>query len=96
MSTLLEEIDHIKAIDIIDHLACFYWGRHKNHYHIDIRLGGCSYAIHKADSAIIKDTMTLPEQGDWVKQYLQSKYAVKNYTVVNTHWHLDHITENYL
>ena len=96
MEASTEEIDYIKVIDINDHLACFYWGRHKDHYHIDMRLGGCAYVIHKGKFAIIVDTMTLPGQGDWVKQYLQSKYAVENYTVVNTHWHLDHITENYL
>ena len=96
MATSIEEIDYIKVIDINDHLACFYWGRHPNHYHLDMRLGGCAFAIHKGESAIVVDTMTLPGQGDWVKQYLRSKYAARNYTVVNTHWHLDHITENYL
>jgi len=96
MAALAGEIKYIEVVDINDHLACFYWGRHKNHYHLDMRLGGSSYVIHKGESAIVVDTMNLPGQGDWVKNYLQSKYSIKNFTVVITHWHLDHIAENYL
>lgn len=63
---------------------------------MDMRLGGGTHPIFRGDSAIIVDTMDLPGQGEWVKNLLQSKYAIKNFTVVNTHWHLDHITENHL
>jgi glyoxylase-like metal-dependent hydrolase (beta-lactamase superfamily II) len=57
-------------------------------------LGGGSFAIYKGSSAIVVDTMTLPGQGLWVKQYLEKTYAIKFFTVVNTHWHLDHIIDN--
>ena len=63
---------------------------------MNMRLGGGTYAIYRADSAILADTMDLPGQGEWVKKYLQDKYAINNFIVVNTHWHLDHITENHL
>jgi cyclase len=47
-------------------------------------------------SAIVVDTMNLPGQGAWVRRHLLDQYAIKYYTVVNTHWHLDHITEKHL
>jgi glyoxylase-like metal-dependent hydrolase (beta-lactamase superfamily II) len=40
--------------------------------------------------------MNLPGQGKWVRRHLQENYGIKYFTVVITHWHLDHITENYL
>ena len=96
MAALDEQFNYIKAIDINDHLIYYYWGRHEDHPEMDMRLGGGTHAIYKGDSAIIVDTMDLPGQGKWVKNHLQINYAINNFTVVNTHWHLDHITENYL
>jgi cyclase len=91
-----EEINYIEAVEINDHLLYFYWGRHKDHFELDMRLGGGAHAIHRGNSAVIVDTMDLPGQGEWVKSHLQTKYAIKNFTAVNTHWHLDHITGNHL
>ena len=87
--------NYIEAVEINDHLLYFYWGRHKDHYELDMRLGGGAFAIHRGNSAVIVDTMDLPGQGEWVKNHLQTKHAIKNFTVVNTHWHLDHITGNH-
>jgi len=91
-----EEINYIEVVDLNDHLLYFYWGRHQDHYEMDMRLGGGTHAIYSGDSAIIVDTMDLPGQCEWVKNHLQTQYAIKNFTVVNTHWHLDHITGNHL
>ncbi len=96
MAELIGEENQIEVVDINDYLAFFYWGRHKDHFNLDTRLGGGSYAIYKGDSAIVVDTMCLPGQAEWVKKYLQRKCFIKNFTVVITHWHLDHIAENYL
>jgi len=91
-----EKINYIEVAEINDHLLYFYWGRHKDHYELDMRLGGGAYAIHRGNSAVLVDTMDLPGQAEWVKNYLQTHFAVKYFTVVNTHWHLDHITGNHL
>ena len=96
MNALDGKINYIKVVDINDHLVYFYWGRHEGHSAMDMRLGGGTYAIYRGDSAIVVDTMNLPGQGGWVRKHLQDKYAIKYFTVVNTHWHLDHITENHL
>jgi cyclase len=87
-------INYIEVVEINDHILYFYWGRHQEHSELDMRLGGGTYAIYKGDSAIIVDTMDLPGQGAWVKNHLQTQYAIKNFMVVNTHWHLDHIAGN--
>ena len=96
MNALDEKINYIEALDINEHLAYFYWGRHPDHAAMDMRLGGGTHAVFRGDCAIVIDTMNLPGQGEWVKRHLQDKYAIKYFTVVNTHWHLDHITENHL
>lgn len=96
MQALDEEVNYIEAVEINDYLVYYYWGRHKDHYELDMRLGGGAHVIHRGNSAVLVDTMDLPGQGEWVKNYLQTKYAIKNFTVVNTHWHLDHITGNHL
>jgi cyclase len=86
----------IEVVEINDHLAFFYWGRHPNHKMMDMQLGGGSFAIYRGNSAIVVDTMTQPGQGKWVKQYLEKTRSIKFFTVVITHWHLDHIIDNYL
>jgi glyoxylase-like metal-dependent hydrolase (beta-lactamase superfamily II) len=96
MTALDEKINYIEVVDINDHLVYFYWGRHKDHFEMNMRLGGGTYAIYRGESAIVVDTMDLPGQGEWVRKQLQDKYAVKYFTLVNTHWHLDHITGNHL
>ncbi len=96
MKALGEEINYIEVVEINDHILYFYWGRHIDHYEMDMRLGGGTHAIYKGDSAIIVDTMDLPGQGEWVKNYLQTNCAITNFAVVNTHWHLDHIAGNHL
>jgi glyoxylase-like metal-dependent hydrolase (beta-lactamase superfamily II) len=85
-----------EVIDINDYLVYFYWGRHSEHEDFDGRLGGGTFAIYKGDRAIVVDTGNLPGQGNWVKKKLQSAYGIKNFTLVITHWHLDHIRDNYI
>lgn len=86
----------IEVVEINEHLAYFYWGRHPNHKMMDMQLGGGAFAIYRGNSAIVVDTMARPGQGKWVKQYLEKTHAIKSFTAVNTHWHVDHIIENSL
>jgi len=86
----------IEVVEINDHLAYFYWGRHQDHKMMDMQFGGGSFAIYRGNSAIVVDTMTQPGQGEWVKQYLEKTHAIKHFTLVSTHWHVDHIIDNCL
>jgi hypothetical protein len=66
LQALNEAINYIEAVEINDYLLYYYGGRHKDHYELDMRLGGAVYAIHRGHSAVIVDTMDLPGQGAWV------------------------------
>ncbi len=88
------ETNPIEVVEIDDKLICFYWGRHPDHDTLDMRLGGGSYAIHKGDSAMVIDTMNFSEHGEWVQNYLRTRHSISNFTVIISHWHLDHIAGN--
>jgi len=97
----LEWVPKIQVITINDHIKCFYDGRYIEDYpdwvkaNDDMHLGLSSYVIHKDYKAIIIDTMLYTEQAQWVKSYLQNM-GIINYTVINSHWHPDHIAGNHL
>jgi len=59
LKALDEKINYIEVVDINDHLIYFYWGRHKDHSEMNMRLGGGTYVIYRGDSAIVVDTMDL-------------------------------------
>ena len=86
--------DGIEPVEINDHLIYFYWGRHLEHEHSDMRLGGGAHAVHRGDSAVMIDTMCLPAQASWVRRFLTEHYGIRHFRAVNTHWHLDHISGN--
>jgi cyclase len=84
-----------------DNIVAFYFGRgltganpYGGWFDMDWALGGVSYAILDGDQALVYDTMMLPEQGAWVKQYLKTKLKINHFTVVLSHWHPDHIAGN--
>ncbi len=62
-----------------------YWGA--------MNLGLCTYVIHQGDTALIYDTMTVPEQAVWIRDYLE-KMGIKKFLVVLSHSHNDHIAGN--
>lgn len=55
-----------------------------------MKLGVGTYAIHSGDQAIVYDTFTSVAQAKFVRDYL-TKMGIKKFTVVHSHWHLDHI-----
>jgi glyoxylase-like metal-dependent hydrolase (beta-lactamase superfamily II) len=55
--------------------------------------GGIPPAIHRGDEALIYDTFTSLEQARWVRRYLEGQ-GIRRFTVVQSHWHLDHIAGN--
>jgi len=56
-------------------------------------LGVGTYAIHRGTEAVVYDTFTTIEQARWVRQYLE-RMGVRRFTVVLSHWHLDHVAGN--
>jgi len=94
-------IDEIKAIEINEHILAFYagrdWTRIRDEYNwIDdgaMKLGIATYVIYKKDKAVIYDTFASISQAMWVRNHLE-KMGIKQFTVVLSHWHLDHIAGN--
>ncbi|MFP6740194.1 MAG: MBL fold metallo-hydrolase, partial [Alphaproteobacteria bacterium] len=84
----------IEVVPLSDRLIHFYWGRHPEHANFNMRVGGGNHVIHHGDSAIVIDTMCIPGQGQWVKDYMTETHGIENFTVVSTHWHSDHIVDN--
>ena len=56
----------------------------------DLVLGIASYAILDGDAAIVYDTHTSPDRGEFVRVELERR-GVSDLKVVLSHWHLDHI-----
>ncbi len=84
----------IEVVEVREFLTYFYWGRHPEDKMMDMRLGGGTYAIHKNGKALVIDSMTRPGQGVWVKDYLARTHQVAQFTLVSSHWHVDHIIDN--
>ena len=56
----------------------------------DLVLGLASYAIVEGNSALVYDTHTSPDRGEFVRGELERR-GVSDFRVVLSHWHLDHI-----
>lgn len=92
-----------RVFKINDHVLAFYDGRDPSgkRYRPEwnwvddgaMKLGVATYAIHKGDRAIVFDTFTSVEQARWVRDYLE-KQGVRRFTVVLSHWHMDHVGGN--
>jgi cyclase len=89
----------IKVQALTDYLIYFFDGRRPaERYAKDwnwfddaaMKLGVGTYAIHSGDQAIVYDTFTSVPQAKFVRDYL-TKMGIKKFTVVHSHWHLDHI-----
>jgi glyoxylase-like metal-dependent hydrolase (beta-lactamase superfamily II) len=97
----IRNIDDIKAIEINDHTLAFYAGRDWTRIRDEpnwlddgaMKLGIATHAIYKNDKAVIYDTFADIRQAKWVRNYLEN-VGIKQFTVVLSHWHLDHIAGN--
>jgi len=91
----------IEVTRLNDHLLFFFDGRDANgpqqpgDWVADtaMKLGVGTYAIHRGDEALVYDTFTSVEQALWVRRHLES-LGIRRFTVVQSHWHLDHIAGN--
>ena len=92
-----------QVFQINDHLTSFYVGRPAQPPHPlvasdwadygAINVGVATYVIHRGDRALIYDTFPSTEAANWVRSYL-TKVGIKHFTLVNSHWHLDHVGGN--
>ena len=57
---------------------------------VDLALGLASYALVVGSSAIVYDTHTSPDRGALLRAELERRGVVE-FTVVLSHWHLDHV-----
>ncbi len=98
-------VPSIDVVKINDHILAFYDGRDiagdppfaENYenwvYWGAMNLGMCSYAIYQGDTALVYDTMAVPEQAQWVRNYL-AEMGIKRFIVALSHTHKDHIGGN--
>lgn len=56
-------------------------------------VGVCTYVIHDGDEALVYDTYPDVRDAAWVRKDLERR-GIKRFTVVNSHWHLDHVGGN--
>jgi cyclase len=91
------------AFAINDHLMCFYAGRDPQavrageqwNWYDDaaMKLGIASYVVHRDDRAVVYDTFCSPVHARWIRDYLEGM-GIRSFTVVLSHWHLDHVAGN--
>ncbi len=94
---MVEPPIQVKALN--DYLIYFFDGRRPaERYAKDwnwyddaaMKLGVGTYVIHQGDIAVVYDTFTSVAQAKFVRNYME-KMGVKKFSVVHSHWHLDHI-----
>lgn len=94
-------MDDIRVFEINDHTTAFYTGRNWErriqapNWFDDgaMKLGIATYAVHKNGKAVVYDTFADTRQAVWVRRHLE-RMGIKRFTVVLSHWHLDHIAGN--
>src|SRR5438309_1807072 len=94
---------NMRVLKINDYLTAFYDGRTMqkppppgvrnwaDYGALDV--GVATYVIHRGDRALVYDSFPYAEEARWVRDYL-AKSGVKHFTLVNSHWHLDHVGGN--
>jgi len=94
---------NMRVFEINDHLLSFYDGRPAEAATPPgkqdwadfgaMNVGVATYVIHRGDRALVYDTYPSTQQARWVRDYLV-KIGIRHFTVVNSHWHLDHVGGN--
>jgi cyclase len=94
---------NMRVFQINDYLISFYDGRPaqsprppETYNWADygaLDVGVSTYAIRRGDQALIYDTFPTAQEAKWVRDYL-TKAGVRHFTLVNSHWHLDHVGGN--
>ena len=90
---------HLRILRPAPNIYAFYDGRVEGYRFAEgenwvddgaLSLGIASYAIVEGDDALVYDTHISVEHAAFIRKTL-TKAGVKNFTVVLSHWHLDHV-----
>jgi len=93
----------MRVFTINDHLLGFYDGRPPqtprppgaqnwaDYGALDV--GVATYVVHRGNQALVYDTFPTVKEAKWVRDYL-SRSGITRFTLVNSHWHLDHVGGN--
>jgi glyoxylase-like metal-dependent hydrolase (beta-lactamase superfamily II) len=94
---------NMRVFEINDHLLCFYDGRPAENSAPAgkpnwadfgaMNVGVATYVIHRGGRALVYDTYPSTQQARWVRDYLV-KIGIRQFAIVNSHWHLDHVGGN--
>ena len=92
-------IEHLRVLRPAPDIYAFYDGRIPGHRFADepnwvdegaLALGIASYAIVAGDEAVVYDTHISVEHARKIRSLLEAD-GVRRFTVVLSHWHLDHV-----
>jgi glyoxylase-like metal-dependent hydrolase (beta-lactamase superfamily II) len=97
-------VSNVRALKLTDYLTAFYDGRPETPppktdkprtwvEYGSMDLGIATFAIHHGNHALVYDTFPTVEQARWVRSYLEGM-GINRFTVVNSHFHLDHVGGN--
>ena len=90
---------HLRVFRPMPNIYAFYDGRVEGHRYAEgenwvddgaLSLGIASYAVVDGDDALIYDTHISEEYAAFIRKTLEDA-GVKKFTVVLSHWHLDHV-----
>lgn len=90
---------HVRILQPAPDVYAFYDGRVENQRFADhpnwvddgaLSLGVASYALVSGDEALVYDTHVSLDHAALIRSTLEAK-GVKRFTVVLSHWHLDHV-----
>jgi len=92
-------VHHLRVYRPAEHVVAFYDGRVEGYRFAEgsnwvddgaLSLGICSYAIVDGEQALIYDTQVSVEHASFIRRTLENEGA-REFTVVLSHWHLDHV-----
>ena len=90
---------HLRVLEPARGIVAFYDGRVENYRFAEgpnwvddgaLSLGIASYALVEGDAALVYDTHISVEHARFIRTALEAR-GVRRFTVVLSHWHLDHV-----
>ena len=89
---------HLRVLEPTGGVLAFYEGRDGHRFAegsnwVDdgaLSLGVASYAVFSGADAVVYDTHVSVERGRYIRSVLEAQ-GVQRFTVVLSHWHLDHV-----
>ncbi|MDP9483054.1 MAG: MBL fold metallo-hydrolase [Chloroflexota bacterium] len=94
-----QTVEHMRVLRPAEGVLAFYDGRVDGYRFADepnwvdegaLALGIASYAVFDGSDALVYDTHVSVEHARFVRQTLE-EVGVRRFTVVLSHWHLDHV-----